>query len=188
MMDAYGARAPHKEQPQDADVAPWQPRMLCEPSDLAVLNACSMRRAPFKRSVEGLPIDIDLSPAYATESGPADGDCFEASYTWGQAGAKATVGYATMARLLDRIQPGLSDDLPGEPTLSMLVELALAPLLEKIETATGASLRLLHRPAARRATSQRLVRGRADLSSTAPWTAFLLSLSLNWTPQPSKTS
>jgi type III secretion protein Q len=142
-MDAYGARAPHKEQPHDTDVAPWQPRMLCEPSDLAVLNACSVRRAPFKGSVEGLPIDIDLSPSYVMEPAPADSDCFEASCNWGQACAKATVGYATMRRLLDRIQPGLSDDLPGEPTLSMLVELALAPLFEKIETATGASFRLL---------------------------------------------
>jgi type III secretion protein Q len=142
-MDAYGARAPHKEQPHDADVAPWQPRMLCEPSDLVVLNACSVRRAPFKGSVEGLPIDIDLSPSYVMEPAPADGDCFEASCNWGQACAKATVGYATVRRLLDRIQPGLSDDPPAEPTLSMLVELALAPLFEKIETATGASFRLL---------------------------------------------
>jgi type III secretion protein Q len=141
-MDANGALALHREQPHDADVAPWQPRLLCEPSDLAVLNACSVRRTPFKASVEGLPIDIDLSPAYMTEPVPADGDCFEASCTWGQASAKATVAYATMRRLLDRIQPGLSDDPPDEPTLSMLVELALAPLFEKIETATGTSLRL----------------------------------------------
>jgi type III secretion protein Q len=142
-MDAYGARAPNQEQPHDADVAPWQPRMLCEPSDLAVLNACSVRRAPFKGSVEGLPIDIDLSPSYGMEPVPADSDCFEASCNWGQSSVKATLAYATVRRLLDRIQPGLSDDPPDEPTLSMLVELALAPLFEKIETATGASLRLL---------------------------------------------
>jgi type III secretion protein Q len=141
-MDAYGARAPNQEQPHDADVAPWQPRMLCEPSDLAVLNACSVRRAPFKGSVEGLPIDIDLSPSYGMEPVPADSDCFEASCNWGQSSVKATLAYATVRRLLDRIQPGLSDDPPDEPTLSMLVELALAPLFEKIEIATGTSLRL----------------------------------------------
>jgi type III secretion protein Q len=141
-MHAHSALALHKEQPHDVDVAPWQPRMLCEPSDLAILNTCSVRRAPFKGSVEGLPIAIDLSPAYATEPVPADADCFEASCAWGQASAKATLAYATVCRLLDRIQPGLSDDPPGEPTLSLLVELALAPLFEKIETATGASLKL----------------------------------------------
>ncbi|KRQ95018.1 type III secretion system cytoplasmic ring protein SctQ [Bradyrhizobium valentinum] len=141
-MDAYGTLAPHREQPHDADVAPWQPRMLCEPSDLAVLNACSVRRPPFKGSLEGLPIDIDLSPSYLMDPAPADSDCFEASCNWGQSSAKATLAYATVRRLLDRIQPGLSDDPPDEPTLSMLVELALAPLFEKIEIATGASFRL----------------------------------------------
>ncbi|KRQ96779.1 type III secretion system cytoplasmic ring protein SctQ [Bradyrhizobium valentinum] len=169
-MDAHGALAPHREQPNDADIAPWQPRLLCEPPDLAVLNACSVRRAPFKGSLEGLPIDIDLSPAYATEIVPADSDCFEASCTWGQSSAKATLAYATVRRLLDRIQPELSDDPPDEPTLSMLVELALAPLFEKIEIATGASFRL--RSSSRRASrdlttpgpqSQRLVfRGALD--------------------------
>src|SRR5262245_2702082 len=138
-MDAH-ARAPDRERPDDAEVAPWQPRVLCEPSDLAILNACSIRRAPFKGSVEDLPIDIDLSPAYTTATVPADSDCFEANCNWGQSSAKATLAYATVRRLLDRMEPGLSDDPPGEPTLSMLVELALAPLFEKIETAAGASL------------------------------------------------
>jgi type III secretion protein Q len=163
-MDAYGALAPHREQPHDADVAPWQPRTLCEPSDLAVLNACSVRRAPFKGAAEGLAIDIDLSPAYATAFVPTDSDCFEASCTWGQARAKATLAYATMRRLLDRIQPGLSDDPPDEPTLSMLVELALAPLLEKIEISTGASLRLLS--SSRRAS--------CDLATAGPRSRWLV--------------
>ena len=149
-MDVYSAAAPHRERPNDADVAPWQPRTLYEPSDLAILNVCSVRRAPFKGAVEGLPIDIDLSPDYTTEFVPTDTDCFEASCNWGQAGAKATLAYATMRSLLDRIQPGLSDDPPGEPTLSMLVELALMPLLEKIEAATGVSLQL--RSSSRRAS------------------------------------
>ena len=153
-MDAL---APHREQPHGADVTPWQPRMLCEPSELAVLNTCSIRRAPFKGSVEGLPIDIDLSPDFTTEFVPTDTDCFEASCNWGRASAKATLAYATMRRLLDQIQPGLFDDPPDEPTLSMLVELALAPLLEKIEIATGTSLRLLS--SSRRASRDLLTPG-----------------------------
>jgi type III secretion protein Q len=148
MMDGHGTLAFHPE--RLSDVAPWQPRMLCEPSDLAVLNACSIRRAPFQGSIDGLPVEIDLSPAYEIEPLPADLNWFEVSCSWGEAAARATLAYETVRRLLDRLQPGLSDDPPGEPTLSMLLELALAPLLEKIETATGMSLRI--RSSSRRAS------------------------------------
>lgn len=149
-MSAHGALALDREQAHDADVAPWQPRMLCELPDLAILNACAVRRAPFKGSVEGLPIEIGLSPAYATTPAATADDCFEAILSWGQASARATLAYAAMRPLLDRIQPGLSDDPPGEPALSLLVELALAPLFEKVEVSTGASLML--RSSSRRAS------------------------------------
>lgn len=151
-MSAHGALVLDLgQQPHDADVEGWQPRMLCELPDLPVLNACSVRRAPFKGSVEGLPIEVDLSPAYATTPAETADDRFEAVWSWGQASARATLGYATMRRLLDRIQPGLSDDPPAEPALSLLVELALAPLFEKVEASTGASLMLLS--SSRRAAS-----------------------------------
>jgi type III secretion protein Q len=142
-MSADGALALDRGQLHDADVARWQPRTLYELPDLAVLNACSVRRAPFRGSVEGLPIEVDLSPVYATTPAETADDRFEAVLSWGQASARATLAYATMRRLLDRIQPGLSDDPPAEPALSLLVELALAPLFEKVEASTGASLMLL---------------------------------------------
>ncbi|MCA6116458.1 type III secretion system cytoplasmic ring protein SctQ [Bradyrhizobium sp. WSM 1738] len=139
-MDSHGALAFHPQ--RLPDVTPWQPRMLCEPSDLAVLNACSIRRAPFHGSIDGLPVEIDLSPTYVIEPLTANHDWFEVSCSWGDAHARATLACETVRRLLDRLQPGLSDDPPGEPTLSMLLELAFASLLEKIETATGMSLRI----------------------------------------------
>ena len=141
-MSAHGALAPHREQLQDADVAPWQPRALCELSDLAVLNACSIRRAPFKDSVEDLRIEFDLSPAYTTAPAATADDRFEAILNWGDVSARATLAFATVRRLLDRIQPGLSEDPPSDPTLSLLVELALAPLFATVESSTGASLTL----------------------------------------------
>ena len=142
-MRADGALPLDRGQPHDADVEGWRPRTLCELPDLPILNACSIRRAPFKGSVEGLPIEVDLSPVYATMPAETADDRFEAVLSWGQASARATLAYATTRRLLDRIQPGLSDDPPSEPTLSLLVELALAPLFEKVEASTGASLMLL---------------------------------------------
>lgn len=165
MTSAERALAPHRELPREVDVAPWQPRTVFELSDLAVLNACSVRRAPFKDSVEGLPIELDLSPAYATERAAAADDRFEAILNWGDATARATLGCATIRRLLDRLQPGLSDDPPVDPTLSLLVELALAPLVAKVEMSAGASLTL--RSSSRRAASEP---ARTDPQSR--WLAF----------------
>ncbi|UPJ51773.1 type III secretion system cytoplasmic ring protein SctQ [Bradyrhizobium sp. 200] len=157
MTSAHGAVAFNQELPHDADVARWQPRTLCQLQDLAVLNACARRRTPFKGSIEGLPIEVGLSPAYATTPPETAGECFEAILGWGQASARATLAYATMRRLLDRIQPGLSNDPPNEPTLSLLVELALAPLFEKIEASSGTSLVL--RSSSRRAPSDSATHG-----------------------------
>ena len=149
MIIAHVALAPDREQPREAEVTPWQPRALCELPDLVVLNTCSIRRPPFKGSVEGLPIEFELSPAYATAPAATTDDRFEAILSWGDAGARATLAFANVRRLLDRIQPGLSDDPPDDPTLSLLVELALAPLFATIETSTGAPLTL--RSSSRRA-------------------------------------
>ena len=167
MTSAHRAVAPHRELPREVDVAPWQPRILFELPDLAVLNACSARRAPFKGSLEGVPIELSLSPAYATEREPAAtaDDRFEAILNWGDATARARLAYATIRRLLDRIQPGLSDDPPVDPSLSLLIELALAPLFAKIEMSTGTSLTL--RSSSRRAASEP---ARTDPQSR--WLAF----------------
>ena len=142
MTSPHGALAFDRELPHDADVSRWRPRTLCELADLAVLNACAVRRTPFKGSVEGLPVEVGLSPAYATTPYETADDCFEATLGLGRASARATLAYATMRLLLDRIQPDLSDEPPNEPTLSLLVELALAPLFEKIEASSGTSLML----------------------------------------------
>jgi type III secretion protein Q len=165
LTSGHGALALEREQPHDADVARWQPRTLCELPDLAVLNACAGRRTPFKGSVEGLPIEIGLSPAYATMPPETADDYFEAILSWSQASARATLAYATMRRLLDRMQPGLSDNPPGEPALSLLVELALAPLFEKIEASTGTSLML-------RSSSRRASSGSAPYGPQSRWLIF----------------
>src|SRR5918999_3057158 len=149
VTNAHGALAPHREQPRKSGVAPWQPRTLCELSDLAALNACSVRRAPFRGSIEGLPIELDLSPTYMSAPAATADDRFEAILSWGDAQAIATLAFAPVRRLLERIQPELSDDPPSDPALSLLVELALAPLFAKIEMSTGTPLTL--RSSSRRA-------------------------------------
>ena len=165
MTNAHGALAPHRGQPRKTGVAPWQPRMLCELSDLAALNACSVRRAPFRGSIEGLPIEFDLSPTYMSAPAATADDRFEAILSWGDAQAIATLAFAPVRRLLERIQPELSDDPPSDPALSLLVELALAPLFAKIEMSTGTPLTL--RSSSRRAAG--------DLPRPGPqsrWLAF----------------
>jgi type III secretion protein Q len=165
VTSAHRARAPDREERHDADVAPWQPRTLCDQPALAVLNACCVRRAPFKGTLEGLPLELALSPAYMTEPPAAAIDCFEANCSWGQAGVRARLADATVRRLLDRIQPGLSDEPPGDPTLSLLIELALAPLLAAIETSTGTLLTL-------RSSSRRASADLATLDAQSHWLAF----------------
>ena len=101
MTSPHGALAFDRELPHDADVSRWRPRTLCELADLAVLNACAVRRTPFKGSVEGLPVEVGLSPAYATTPYETADDCFEAILGLGRASARATLAYATM-----RLSPG----------------------------------------------------------------------------------
>ncbi|MDQ8726881.1 type III secretion system cytoplasmic ring protein SctQ [Bradyrhizobium sp. LHD-71] len=139
MTSARRALGLHREPRQDADVTPWHPQTIYDQPDLAVLNACSVRRGSFKGLVEGLPIEFDLSPIHATRSPAANLD-FEAIVSWGEASARVRLACANVLRLLDLIEPGLSEDLPGEPTLSLLIELALAPLFAKIERSSGTSL------------------------------------------------
>ena len=164
-MNAHSAPPLDRTQPRDAETAPWQPRTLCDLLALPVINACSVRRAVFRGSVEGLPVELDLSPTCAMEPVATATDHVEIIWSCGEASAKATVAYTAVRRLLDRMQPELADDPPTDPTLSLLVELALAPLLAKIEASIGEVLAI-------RASSRRASEDLARRDTRSIWLSF----------------
>lgn len=120
----------------DLIAAPFEPAIRLAPGEIATRNRIHRPRAPVRAMIEGSELEIDAPDATeANAAGPQLG------LVWAIGGSEVlvTVGLDALERLLAGLQPDLVD-LPDDATLPLLVELALAPLLERAEAIVGATL------------------------------------------------
>jgi type III secretion protein Q len=147
--------SPHAH-PTGRAVTPFLPDRL-DLRTVAAVNRMCRRRAPLVVAVEGLALELRTEPVLPSETAAA---AFTGSstldLTWVCAeGAQGTltVPRGVIERVLSALEPGLPG-LPEEPTRSLLIELALAPLLLAFERHSGTRLSLVDtRPTDDRAAS-----------------------------------
>lgn len=128
-----------------APAAPFEPRPI-DRSAVAAVNRLCRRRAPVAVTIAGVaaqlhPQPVLLEDGHAAESfaGPSTVDL-----VWTFADrerATLSLPRSAVERILSALDPALVD-LPGEPTRSLLIELALAPLLDAFEQHAGTRVSL----------------------------------------------
>lgn len=124
--------------PEPARTGPpsrFEPRTVLDAAIVPVLNRLARRRAPFRATVEGLALEI--GPVRALSALPAaPPEAIELHWAVGDLRLSTVLPLGTVEQIGAALQPDLID-LPDEPALSLLLELALSPLLETAERLLG---------------------------------------------------
>lgn len=119
----------------------FRPRTHFTGATAAVINRLSRPREPFGTSLEGLPLRLAVTEI-RLEAPPALPDAVAIGFVLGDG---LRLGLSLPAEVLDQLASAVQADLaalPSEPVGSLLVELALAPLLEAAEHLTGQTIRV----------------------------------------------
>jgi len=127
------------------EVRRYEPERL-DPRAVTASNRLFRRRSPLVLAIEGQALQLQVEPllvdreSAATFTGPSTLDLVWAMADGPQ--AVLTLPRKVVARVLELVDPELAA-LPGAPTLSLIVELALAPLLDVLEPLVGTRLTLV---------------------------------------------
>lgn len=118
-----------------------RPRTRLPEAAAGLVNRLARPRAPFEASVEGLPLRLAVG-AVRLEPAPPMADAVEIGLAVAQERLTLRLPGAVLDRLARALQPDLAG-LPEGPAGPLLLELALAPLLDAAERIARARITIL---------------------------------------------
>ena len=119
----------------------YEPSLILTHTFVAWLNSIAGPRTPLQTSLGGKPLSVRLErPVWQAE--PSSISMLDCVWSVGDETIVLSIPHALAEALISAVQSGLA--LPSEPSRSLVLELALEPLLAPLENQIQQRLQLLH--------------------------------------------